>query len=152
MQKKALLTACLSILGLGLATAAVAGEFEGEKDKVTCTLATLHGTYAWGYSATDSAGPYSTSGRESYDGKGNFKWYQLYNSGGYSPTVYSGTGTYTVSGDCVASVVYVGFHRNVPYTYFLIPDGDGYFWNDNFGDGTVSGGRVTRITKALLVH
>lgn len=143
-------TAYLALLGLGLSAAAVAADLDGEK--VTCSLATLHGTYAWGYAATDAGGPYSTSGRESYDGKGHMTWYQLYNSGGYSPTTYSGTGTYTVSADCVASVVYVGFHRSVPYTYFLIPNGDGYFWNNNFGDGTVSGGQVTRISRALLVH
>lgn len=140
-----------AIAVLSLSSAAVFAT-ESETENATCSLATLHGTYAWGYAASDSSGPYSTSGRESYDGKGHLTWYQLYNSGGYSPAVYSGTGTYTVSADCVASVVYTGFHANVPYTYFVIPDGDGYFWNDNFGDGTVSGGRVTRISKALLVH
>jgi hypothetical protein len=147
MKKTAILTACLSLLS----AVAFAGDLDG--DKVTCSLETLHGTYAWGYAATvTGVGPYSTSGRESYDGKGHMTWYQLYNSGGFSPTTYSGTGTYTVSADCVANVVYVGFNSSVPYTYFLIPNGDGYFWNNNFGDGTVSGGQVTRISKALLVH
>jgi len=146
---KMTLTVGVAVLGL-IASVASANEFEGEK--VNCSLATLHGTYAWGYAATDAGGPYSTSGRESYDGKGHLTWYQLYNSGGYSPAVYSGTGTYTMTADCVASVVYDSFHRSVPYTYFVIPDGNGYFWNNNFGDGTVSGGHVSRISKALLVH
>ena len=145
MKKTAILTACLSVLGLGVSAAAFGGD-------VTCSLETLHGTYAWGYAATNAGGPYSTSGRESYDGKGHMTWFQLFNSGGFSPATYSGTGTYTVSADCVANVVYNGFHNSVPYTYFLIPDGDGYFWNNNFGDGTVSGGRVDRISRALLVH
>jgi hypothetical protein len=145
------------MVGLALSATALAGDFEKNKDKddrdnVTCSLETLHGTYAWGYSAIDSTGPYSTSGRESYDGKGHMKWYQLYNDGGTFPQTYSGTGIYTVSADCVAQVAYDGFHRDVSYTYFLIPDGDGYFWNNNFTEGTVSGGRVSRISKALLVH
>ena len=149
MKKTMNVSVAIAVLGLS-AHAVFANEVDTEK--ATCSLASLHGTYAWGYAATDNGEPYSTSGRESYDGKGSFKWYQLYNSGGVSPAVYSGTGTYTITADCVASVVYDGFHGNTPYTYFVIPDGDGYFWNNNFSEGTVSGGRVTRITKALLVH
>ena len=66
----------------------------------------MRGTYAWAYAATNSGGPYSTSGRESYDGYGHVKWFQLFNSAGTESFTYSGTGTHTMTADCVASVVY----------------------------------------------
>ncbi|HWX36592.1 MAG TPA: hypothetical protein VNZ53_55405 [Steroidobacteraceae bacterium] len=150
MKRKFIATACMSLLGLSAAVPAFA---DNEDDTAsTCSIATMLGTYVWAYAATNAGGPYSTSGRESYDGHGNFKWFQLFNSGGTATFTYSGTGTYTMTADCVASVVYAGFHANAPYTYFVAPSGSGYYWNNNFADGTVAGGHVVRITKALLVY
>jgi len=107
MKRKFIATACMSLLGLSAAVPAFA---DNEDDTAsTCSIATMLGTYVWAYAATNAGGPYSTSGRESYDGHGNFKWFQLFNSGGTATFTYSGTGTYTMTADCVASVVYADF-------------------------------------------
>jgi hypothetical protein len=102
-MKKQLLSAIgASLIGLSACPVFAEGELG------SCSLATLHGTYAWGsigQNATETY-RYSTSGMESYDGRGHLTWYQLWTdqSGTYT---YSGTGTYvftsltdTSSGDC----------------------------------------------------
>ncbi len=149
MNKALVLSACITLLGFSTFPA-----FADHDDDAasTCSLATMRGTYAWGYAATNAGGPYSTSGRESYDGHGHTNWFQLFNSAGTTPSTYSGTGTYTMTADCVASVVYTGFHNDAPYTYFVAPNGGHYYWNNNFADSTVAGSRVDRISMALLVH
>jgi hypothetical protein len=142
------LTACSVLLGLSAYPACA----DNNDEPSTCSLATMRGTYAWAYAATNAGGPYSTSGRESYDGHGHMKWFQLFNSAGTESFTYSGTGIYTMTADCVASVVYTGFHNDAPYTYFVAPNGGHYYWNNNFADGTVAGSRVDRMSMALLVH
>jgi hypothetical protein len=114
-----------------------------------CTLDTLHGTMAWSTTLMRATGAVSSgSGQESYDGKGNMKYYELYSDGVIS-TTYSGTGTYTVSDNCIATVTYDS--ETVPWVYFISPDGDHYYWNNNQGQGVINSGRADRISHALLV-
>jgi hypothetical protein len=35
--------------------------------------------------------------------------------------------------------------------YFVVPDGSGYYWNDNQNTGTLSAGRSTRISLTDLL-
>jgi hypothetical protein len=117
----------------------------------TCSLETLHGTLAWGGAATNRyRGPNSSSGMESYDGKGHMKYYEL-SSDGISKEAYNGTGTYTITSNCIATVIYDGDTAD-PWIYFVAPDGSAYFYNNNEGYGQVGGGRVERISRALLVE
>lgn len=148
MENTCVLAACMTLLTLGTFPALA----DNDDDAASCTLAIMRGTYAWDYAATNVGGPYSTTSRKPYDGHGHMQWYQLFNSAGTASYTYSGIGTYTMTIDCVASVVYNGFHNDAPYTYFVAPHGDSYYWNNNFADGTVAGTRVDRISKALLVH
>ena len=112
----------------------------------SCTLATLHGTYAFSGTGTDYGVPYSTSGRETYDGRGHIHYYQLWDEGGVS-SPYEGTGTYTMDADCVAHATY---GPNNHWTYFVAPDGSVFYYNNNNNTGVMSGGHEDRISFALL--
>jgi hypothetical protein len=147
MARVAASLACAFALGLGgIATAAAddASEF--------CSLASLHGSYAWSATSQSASGPTSSSGMESYDGAGHMKWYNITSNGAYSYTS-SGTGTYTIGTNCIATVTYDynGVQSGLPWTYFVAPDGSGYYWNNNQEAGTIAAGRVDRISHAQLL-
>lgn len=154
MRKQLLSAIGVSLIGLS------AGPVFAEGELGSCSLATLHGTYAWGsigQNATETY-RYSTSGMESYDGRGHLTWYQIWTdqSGTYT---YSGTGTYAftsltdtssgvaVTANCVAKVTYTGYSS---WTYFVPPDGSAYFFN-NQNPSSLGGSKIERISLALLV-
>ena len=138
--------ACLAILAFGNIAVALA---EGPS---TCSLASLHGSYAWSGTWQTSSGPASGSGMESYDGAGHMKWYNITSNGTVSYTS-TGTGTYTIGANCIATVTYLynGVQSGLPWTYFVAADGSGYYWNNNQGAGAISAGRVDRISSAQLL-
>ena len=116
-----------------------------------CSLDSLRGTYGWFVVATNIyAGPYSASGMESYDGQGNMKGYQL-SSDGVTQSTVTYTATYTITRNCIATVIYEGDTAN-PFTAFVAPDGSSFFWNNNFGFGGISGAKAERTTTALLIR
>ena len=117
-----------------------------------CSMATLHGTYAFAGTGTAAGTPYSTSGMESYDGDGNIKYTQLWHEGGVTYT-YNGTGKIlSITANCTAKVIYDGDAVNV-WTFFVAPDGSGmYYNNNNPGSFVVSGGHEDRIAHALFVN
>jgi hypothetical protein len=96
-MSKIAFSACLSLLGLTSLSAFA--------DDGHCSLATLHGTYAFAGPGTDYGVPYTTSGRETYDGQGHIKYFQLWDEAGVTYT-FTGTGTYTMTADCVATATY----------------------------------------------
>jgi hypothetical protein len=145
----------LALLALGT------GAAHADADDDHCSLESLHGTLAYAFVSSSTPGsvstphsgqPTSSSGEEYYDGKGHMKYYQFVSDGDHSYT-YSGTGTYTITAKCVATVTYeyAGSQSGNPWTYFVAPDGSGYYWNSNQNDGTLSAGRVTRISRADLI-
>jgi len=140
MKKSLILTTCMSILGLNVLPAF------GDEQPVHCSLATLHGTYAFAGTGTYNGDPYSTSGRETYDGKGHIKYFQLWDEAGVTYT-YTGTGTYTLTSDCVATASY---GVNSTFTYFVAPDGHIFFYNNNNNTGNMSAGHEERISWELL--
>jgi hypothetical protein len=124
-----------------------------------CSMATLHGTYAFAGTGTVTPGPgavdgtpYSTSGMESYDGEGNIKYTQLWHQDGYTST-FNGTGKIlSITANCIATVIYDGNVVNV-WTFFVAPDGSSiYYNNNNPGSRIVSGGHEDRISHALFVN
>jgi hypothetical protein len=144
-MKKSLLVTCGLVMGL--AAFSVSAEDEGASH---CTVNTLHGTMAWSTTILGPTGPLSSgSGQESYDGKGHMKYYEFY-SDGITTTTYSGTGTYTISDNCIATVTYDS--EVVPWVYFVSADGEHYYWNNNQGTGVLNSGRADRISHALLVN
>jgi hypothetical protein len=134
------------IVGLAVCSAHAQGEEKG-----TCSLETLHGTmvYATISKLVANGEEWSISGQESYDGKGNMKYYELLSYGGPAQT-YVGTATYTVTANCIATVIYdTGV---APWTYFLSADGEHYYWNNNQNTGVISAGRADRVSRELLVQ
>jgi hypothetical protein len=112
----------------------------------TCSLATLQGTYAFAGTGMDGGTPYSTSGRETYDGHGHIHYYQLWDEAGVS-TPYEGIGTYTMDVNCVAHAAY---GANSHWTYFVAPDGSVFYSNNNNNTGLTSAGREERISRSAL--
>jgi hypothetical protein len=86
------------------------------------------------------------SGRETYDGQGHIKYSQLWDESGVTYT-YTGTGTYTMSSDCVATAAY-GLENH--WTYFVAPDGNVFYFNNNNNTGVMSAGHEERISRGLL--
>jgi hypothetical protein len=116
-----------------------------------CSLASLQGTYAWFVVATNIyTGPYSASGLESYDGRGNMTGYQL-SSDGITQGEVTYNATYTITANCIATVIYDGDTEH-PFKAFVAPDGSNFYWNNNFGFGGISGARAERTTRALLIQ
>ncbi len=126
-----------------------------------CSLESLQGTLAYAFvsastpltpSTPISGQPTSSSGEEYYDGKGHMKYFQYVSDGDHSYT-NSGTGTYTITTNCIATVTYEydGQPSGIPWVYFVVPDGSGYYWNNNQNEGLLSAGRVTRISRADLL-
>ncbi len=139
------LTLCISFLSLSGASA-----LADIPAPEPCSLATLHGTYGFAGTGIRRGVPYSGSGFESYDGQGHLKYYEL-QSDGTTQSKYTGTGTYTITANCIATIIYDGITTEV-WTYFVASDGDVFFYNNNLGYGNVSGGREDRISRALLVQ
>jgi hypothetical protein len=140
MKKSLILPVCLSILGFGTLSAFAEGM------PVTCSLATLHGTYGFSGTGTDGGTPYTTSGRETYDGNGHIHYYQLWDEAGVTST-YEGTGTYTMDANCVA---HASYGPNNHWAYFVGPLGEIFFYNNNNNTGLISAGSEVRISLALL--
>jgi hypothetical protein len=113
-----------------------------------CSTATLKGTLAFAVEKTTAGVPQASAGMESYDGAGNLHYEQT-DSGGYSTTSYKGTGTYTITSGCVASVYYDG--SATPFVYFVAPNGSAFWWINNQNTGTVAAGKETRVATALIV-
>jgi hypothetical protein len=135
-----------SALVLGFMALSASAEDEGSSH---CNLDTLHGTMAWSTTVFRATAAVSSgSGQESYDGKGNMKYYEIYSDGVVS-TTYSGTATYTISDNCIATVTYDS--EVVPWVYFVSADGDHYYWNNNQRTGVINSGRADRVSRALLV-
>ena len=81
MKKSLIMAACMSALGFSAASV-----FAADNTLPTCSLATLHGTYGFSGTGTDGGTPYTTSGRETYDGNGHIHYYQLWDEAGVTST------------------------------------------------------------------
>lgn len=145
MNRSSLSTAAALVLGL------IAFPATAQSSPFVCSVASLRGTYAWFVAATNIySGPYSASGMESFDGLGNMKGYQL-SSDGVTQTTTTYTATYSITANCIATIIYQGDFEN-PFTAFVAPSGDAFYWNNNFGFGGISAAKAERTTRALLIR
>ncbi len=139
MNKHSALLAGILTVGIA-ATPAFADWGDSPKG---CSLATLHGTYAYAQTGTENGLAFTAAGRETYDGKGNITFVELYTQAGVTST-YTGTSTYSVTKDCMAS------SYNDTYTYFIAPDGREFYYSSNSASGIISAGREDRLSLDLL--
>jgi hypothetical protein len=142
MKMRLLGAAYAAIIGLGTAVA------HADDSLATCSLSTLRGTMAWASTYTNNSVPRAASGFESYDGRGHMKYSELV-SDGFTTHTYTGTATYTMTSDCIASVIYDG--AGAPFVYFVSPDGRAYFWANNQNFGVVSSGKAERISLGQIL-
>jgi len=143
MKKPLMLSAYVSILALG------AVPVFADDGPTTCSLETLHGTMAYEHISWKGGVPSAGSAMESYDGKGHFKYHEV-DSDGYTTQTYDYHGTYTITANCIASVIY--FEGGPAYEYFVAPDGSAYYFSNAQNVGRVSAFRADRISRALLVE
>jgi len=124
-------------------TPSFAGDGKGH-----CSLETLNGTLAWsGVTQHLNGTPSAGSGFEYYDGHGHMKYYEQY-SDGVTSGIYTGTGTYTLSSNCIATVVYDGVQT---WTYFVAADGSRYYYSNTLNTGGISAGKLEKVSDADLV-
>jgi hypothetical protein len=113
-----------------------------------CSQSTLKGTVMASLERTLPSGPGASMYMESWDGKGNIRYYQI-DSNGYATSSYHGTGTYQIGPDCVASVYYDG--STTPFKDLVDPEGRGYVWVNNQNQGVVAAGRAVRVSEEPFV-
>lgn len=143
MNKTLIVSACASILLLGPFAAFA------DDAPTTCSLATLHGTMAYANVSWSGGVPSAGSAMESYDGMGHFKYHEV-DSDGYTTQTYDYHGTYTITANCIASVIY--YEGGPVWRYFVAPDGSAYYWVNAQNAGRVSANHADRISRALLVQ
>jgi hypothetical protein len=145
MKKSWILAGCVPILGLHPFTAYADDAIQH------CSMATLHGTYAFASTGSDAGTAFSTSGMESYDGQGNIKYTQRWHEGGVTYT-YNGTGKIlSITPNCVGTAMYDG-NAAVVYTYFVAPDGNRFYSNHAGPNLIEDSGHEDRTSLALLVQ
>jgi hypothetical protein len=121
-----LVVGVVALIGVGLLVGSQ-GYAQGAEDdsKVTCSEATLHGTYLFAYQGVeikdnDHHVPFATAGYEVYDGEGNSNGVATTSVEGEVPRKETFSGTYTVNEDCTGTSSYTdGTH----YDDFIAPDG-----------------------------
>jgi len=145
------MTKSFSLIATSLVLALSTPPASAQNSPNRCSLDSLRGTYGWYVVATNiNSGPYSASGMESFDGQENMKGYQL-SSNGVTQSTVTYMATYTITRNCIATVIYDGDTAN-PLTAFVAPDKSSFFWNNNFGFGGISGAKAERTTTALLIR
>jgi len=130
---------------------------------LSCSLATLRGTYAGDGIHPKNGNIVASVFVESYDGQGHLTFYQQFSTG-TSHVTYSGKGTYTVgtltdasSGtpiteNCVAFVHYEGDPTEEVWNFFLAPDGSSFYFVNTFDTGSIAAGHEQRISLGQLVR
>ena len=108
--------------GLGAATATSA-------NPLTCSNATLKGTYLYNESGVLNGKPYAESGREVYDGRGGIvlSYQGSDGSGGVEKA------TYRVSADCIGMATYPDGQKA---TSFVSPDGSRFVYTITAAPGS----------------
>jgi len=115
-----------------------------------CSNSTLRGTLIGAAAGVQNGVRNSGMFMESWDGAGNIQYAEYDTTANINSGVYYGTATYSISPDCIATVVYDGY---TPFTwkYFVDPDGKGYVYVNSFNIGGVQAGRMEWVTESMLV-
>jgi hypothetical protein len=118
------------MVSIPLGLIALAAQTAASAQPLSCSNATLKGTYLYNHSGVLNGKPYAESGREIYDGKGgivlSFKGSD--GSGGVERA------TYRVSADCIGTAVYPDGQKA---TSFISPDGTRFTYTITAAPGSM---------------
>jgi len=118
------------MVSIPLGVIALAAQTAASAQPLSCSNATLKGTYLYNHSGVLNGKPYAESGREIYDGKGgivlSFKGSD--GSGGVERA------TYRVSADCIGTAVYPDGQKA---TSFISSDGTRFTYTITAAPGSM---------------
>ena len=110
--------AALSTVGAGYA------KDENASSRAKCSVATLKGTYLFAADGVQIKGndqlPFANAGYDVFDGQGEVKDVFSQNINGKITRNESGSGTYSVKGDCTGTLT---FGSGTRFDLFIAPDG-----------------------------
>ena len=98
------------------------------RQRLTCDLSTLRGTYQFFDQGVDAEGnSFGGAGYEYFDGNGNIRGVSTANDDGEITPLGSFKGTCTVNANCTGSSTYPG-KPEFKYDLFIHPEGDMLTW------------------------
>jgi len=110
--------AALTTVGAGYA------KDEDASSRAKCSVATLEGTYLFAQNGVEIKGndqrPFAIAGYDVFDGQGEVKGLASANFNGKITRNESGSGTYSVKGDCTGTLT---FGSGTRFDLFIAPDG-----------------------------
>lgn len=138
----------LKELQIGLTLLMIVASVPVEAGKLSCSNATLKGTYIYNFSGIVKNQQYAEADMDVYDGKGNVVTQDTAsNTNGVRVTE---TGKYVLNSDCSGKITYSGGEIN---SIYVNPNGDSlvYVLFDPKNPQTdVISGREERVSKGLL--
>lgn len=116
---------------------------------IQCNNGTIQGTFVGYVEGTASGAPEASLDIQSWDGAGHIQYMKIDSSGTAPTNFYHGTGTYSISTNCVATAYYGG--SSYAWSYLVAPNGRGFMWLNAANAGVVSAGRYERVSGQLIV-
>jgi hypothetical protein len=119
------------------------------RDFLSCSLATLQGTYIYAYEGftieNGQQTPFAFAGQEVYYGDGTMTGVYSASTNGAVIQNIPYTGTYTVNADCTSTLTTTEELGTFHYDQFLGPKGDEFSWVAT-DPGTVASGFERRVS------
>lgn len=127
----ALAAATAAVVALSVSSASAAPGAARQTTTVSCSLATLQGTYmfagdGWNIQAGTST-PLALAGYNHFDGAGHIHGIITTSVGGFTNRDAAFSGTYTVAADCTGTMTIISpVHVPVYFDIFAAPTGDSF--------------------------
>ena len=115
---------------------------------VVCSKRTLSGTYVTSEVLNRGATLAGFFARTSYGADGTYT-YREETGNGAGTVKRTGTGTYTVAANCIATL-YEDGAVSPAYAAVVAPNGNEYWWMNIKNDGTYATSKATRVSQSLV--
>ena len=115
---------------------------------VACSKRTLSATYVTSEVLNQDATLAGFVARMSYGANGTYTYREVTDNGA-GTVKRTGTGTYTVAANCIATL-YEDGAVSPAYAAVVNPDGNEYWWMNIKNDGTYSASKATRVSQSLV--
>jgi hypothetical protein len=114
----------------------------------TCSAKTLSGTYATSTVAYESGLAYGYYSRRSFSANGKYTFLDVVENG-TTVTPTTGSGTYTVAGNC--TVYFYDSGSTTPsFAAIVAPNGSQYWWVNVANTGTLAADHATQVSPDLI--